>query len=138
MLKLIFGSTVAAVVAFSLIALSPDAAKSQSVFEACNSEILSQCSAVLLGNGRLYACLYANEEKLSETCDNAVEDVLDQLDIFFELVRYAKQECSIDIAKHCASVEMGGGRIFSCLKAQSADLTDDCTAAMSNVNMPGN
>ncbi len=124
MSKLNFGSTAAAVVAFSLAALTPDAAKSQSVFEACSSEIASQCSAVLPGNGHLYACLYANEEKLSEACDDAAEDVLDQLDLFFELVRYAKQECAIDIEKLCSGVEMGGGRIYSCLKAQSANLTN--------------
>lgn len=138
MSKLLFGSTAAAVVAFSLTALTPDAAKSQSVFEACSSEVANHCSGVLPGHGHLYACLYANEEKLSEPCDDASEDVLDQLDLFFELVRYAKQECAVDIAKHCASVEMGGGRIYSCLKAQSTNLTEDCSAAMSNISMPGN
>ena len=138
MSKLLFGTMAAAVVAFSLTTLTPDAVKAQSVFESCKSEIASQCSGVLPGNGHLYACLYANEEKLSEACDDATEDVLDQLDIFFELVRYAKQECSIDIAKHCSSVEMGGGRIYSCLKAQSADLTKDCSAAMGNISMPEN
>ena len=138
MSKLIFGSAAAAVVAFSLTALAPDAAKSQSVFEACSSEITSQCSTVLPGNGHLYACLYANEEKLSEACDDAVEDVLDQLDIFFELIRYAKQECAVDIAQYSSSVEMGGGRIFSCLKAQTANLTKDCSAVMGNISVHEN
>jgi hypothetical protein len=82
MSKLAFGPTAAAVVAFSLTALTPDAARSQSVFEVCSSEITSHCSAVLPGEGHLYACLYANEEKLSDACDEATMDVLKQLDLF--------------------------------------------------------
>ena len=136
MSKLAFGSTAAAVVAFALTALTPDTARSQSVFEVCSSEIKSHCSAVLPGDGRLYACLYANEEKLSDACDEATMDVLDQLDIFFELIRYAKQECAMDIEKHCTGVEMGGGKILSCLKSHSADLRNDCTAVLDKINLP--
>ncbi len=138
MSKLAFGSTAAAVVAFALTALTPGAARSQSVFEVCSSEILSHCSAVLPGEGRLYACLYANEEKLSDACDEATVDVLDQLDLFFELVRYAKQECAIDIEKHCSSVKMGGGKILSCLKSRSADLSNDCTVVLDKISLPEN
>jgi len=137
MSKLVFGSAMAVVVAFTLTAFTPDAAKSQSVLEACSSEVASHCSAVLPGNGHLYACLYANEEKLSEACDNAAEDVLDMLDRFFEIARYAKQECSVDIAKFCSSVEAGGGRIYSCLKSHSENLTDDCAGVMDKVIIPG-
>jgi hypothetical protein len=138
MSKLAWGSTAAAFVAFALTALTPDAARSQSVFEACSSEIKSQCSAVLPGDGHLYACLYANEEKLSDACDDATEDVLDQLDLFFELIRYAKQECAMDIEKHCSGVEMGGGKILSCLKSHSADLRNDCTEVISKISLPEN
>jgi hypothetical protein len=138
MSKLAWGSTAAAVVAFALTVLTPDAARSQSVFEACSSEIKSQCSAVLPGDGHLYACLYANEEKLSDACDDATEDVLDQLDLFFELIRYAKQECAMDIEKHCSGVEMGGGKILSCLKSHSADLRNDCTEVINKISLPEN
>ena len=138
MSKLALGSTAAAVVAFALTALTPDTARSQSVFEVCSSEIKSHCSAVLPGDGRLYACLYANEEKLSDACDEATMDVLDQLDLFFELVRYAKQECAMDIEKHCTGVEMGGGKILSCLKSHSADLRNDCTEVINKFNLPEN
>jgi hypothetical protein len=106
------------------------------VFEVCSSEIASHCSAVLPGEGRLYACLYANEEKLLDACDEATGDVLDQLDLFFELIRYAKQECAKDIEKFCTSVEMGGGKILSCLKSHSADLRNDCTAVIDKINLP--
>jgi hypothetical protein len=136
MSKPALGSTAAAVVAFALTALTADAARSQSIFEVCSSEIKSHCSAVLPGEGRLYACLYANEEKLSDACDEATVDVLDQLDLFFELIRYAKQECAMDIEKHCTGVEMGGGKILSCLKSHSADLRNDCTAVMNKISLP--
>lgn len=113
-------------------------AKSQSVFEACSNEIMSNCVTVLPGDGRLYACIYAHEEKLSDACDEAVADVADQLDIFFEIVRYAKQECRVDIEKFCSKVKVGGGKIYSCLKSNSGDLTKDCGEVMSRISVPDN
>ncbi len=138
MSKLALGFTAATLVVFSLTALFPDPAKSQNVFEACGNEIASHCSTVLPGDGRLYACIYAHEEKLSEACDEAVADVADQLDIFFELVRYAKQECRADIEKFCSEAEMGGGKIYSCLKSKSDDLTQACTTVMNRLSLPEN
>jgi len=135
MSKISLGFAAAALFVFSLTAFFSDSAKSQSVLEACVNETASHCSTVLPGNGRLYACIYAHEEKLSEACDEAVADVADQLDIFFEIVRYAKQECRADIQKFCSGIEMGEGRIYSCLKSNSKDLTNDCSEVIGRINL---
>jgi len=40
------------------------------------------------------------------------------------------EACSADIARFCADVKPGGGRIRECLKAHAADLSDRCKAAI--------
>ncbi len=98
----------------------------QSIFENCETDLKDFCSQVLPGNGRIVACIYAHEDKVSESCDAAIEDKAGLLDGFFESVRYVMDRCADDIQKHCAGVEFGGGRIFSCLVEKTSSLTDDC------------
>ena len=133
MSKLAFGFAAATLVVFSLMALFPDLAKSQSMFEACSNEITSHCSTVVPGFGRLSACLYAHEEKLSEACDETTADVSNQLDYFFENMTYVNQECKADLAKFCSDVEMGEGRYYFCLKSNSEDLTEECGEVLSGI-----
>ena len=108
------------------------------MFEACGDELKNYCSAVTPGSGRLFACFYAHEYKLSESCDTAIVDVADQFDMFFEVLRYAAQECGDDIAKHCQGVEFGGGRIYSCLKGSGDQLSDACAAVIGQIALPAN
>ena len=98
----------------------------QSIFEACESDLKIYCSQVIPGNGRIISCLYAHEDKLSESCDAATEDPASLLDWFLETVRYVMDQCADDIQKHCTNVKFGGGRIFSCLVEQVSSLTDSC------------
>lgn len=53
--------------------------------------------------------------------------------MFFEVIRYAAQECGDDIAKHCQGVELGGGRIYSCLKGSGDQLSDACAAVIGQI-----
>ncbi len=98
----------------------------QSIFESCETDLKDFCSQVLPGNGHIVACIYAHEDKISESCDAAIEDQASLLDWFFESVRYVMDRCADDIQKHCAGVKFGGGRIFSCLVEKTSSLTDDC------------
>ena len=125
-----------AVLVTALATFAVGSARAQGVFEACGEEISTRCADVQPGNGRLVACLYAHEEKLSESCDTAVADVADMLDQFFEIVRYANQECRPDIAKLCSGVQRGGGRILSCLKENAGDLSTECSSVMGRIIAP--
>lgn len=111
-------------------------ALADNVLEACSKELTTHCANVVPGNGHLYACLYANEEKMSEECDAATADVLNQMDLFFEVIRYTKQACLIDIEKHCSGVEIGGGRVLSCLKSNKGGLSDACGEVVRSLTLP--
>ena len=132
MLKTIILTYTAAVLSIALLSIGP--ARSQSVFEMCSGDIKSHCATVLPGDGRLYACLYAHEEKISEACDEVTADVADQLDLLFELVGYTKFQCRADIKKHCSGVEMGGGQILSCLQGKSGSLAGDCAEVVNRLS----
>jgi hypothetical protein len=86
------------------------------------------CSQVTPGNGRILSCFYAHEDKLSDSCDAAIEDQANLLDWFFESMRYTLDQCADDIQKHCAAVTYGGGRVLSCLVEEISSLTDSCKA----------
>ncbi len=122
--------------AISMIVFSPGQAAAQSVFEACGEDIANHCKAVTPGDGRIFACLYAHEDKISESCDAVTDDVANLLDVFFEIIRYTNQECRADIEKHCMDVEIGGGRIFSCLESHKAELTSDCSTVIERIDLP--
>ncbi|MEO1194384.1 MAG: cysteine rich repeat-containing protein [Pseudomonadota bacterium] len=125
----------ALLLSLSCLAL-PQAAGAQSIFEACKTTLVEHCSEVEPGHGRLMACLYANEEKLTPECDAATVDVADALDRFFELLRFTQQECRGDIETHCAETEFGGGRIFHCLKQHEAELSGDCATSVATIRLP--
>ena len=103
----------------------------QSIFDSCSKDIESYCSQVTPGNGRLSACLYSYEDKISDECDAATEDLSNLLDWFLETVRYTMDQCADDIQKYCAGTEFGGGRILSCLANKSSQVADGCREAVS-------
>ena len=105
----------------------------QDVIKACEGDIKKYCSQVTLGDGRLLACMYAHEDKLSVQCDVAIADAADQLDWFMDRVRTAIAQCAPDIEKHCANVEIGQGRIFMCLKIKRNELANECKAVVDRV-----
>ena len=109
------------------------ATQAQDVLKACEADIQTYCSQVTLGDGRLLACMYAHEDKISPECDVAIADAADQLDWFLSSVREALETCAPDIQKHCANVDAGQGRIYACLRIKKDQIGDDCKAVVDNV-----
>ena len=109
------------------------ATQAQDVLKACEADIQTYCSQVTLGDGRLLACMYAHEDKISPECDVAIADAADQLDWFLSSVREALETCAPDIQKHCADVDAGQGRIYACLRIKKDQIGDDCKAVVDNV-----
>lgn len=108
--------------------------RAQDVLKACETDIKKYCSQVKLGDGRLLACMYAHEDKLSAQCDLAIADAADQLDWFLSSVREAIAICAPDIEKHCADVAAGQGRVYACLRIKKDEIGDDCKAVVDEVS----
>ncbi len=110
-------------------------ASASDILGACKTEIENRCADVTLGNGRLMSCLYAYEDQLDAECGTALADAADILDLLFDRLRFVKQECGEDIRQHCSGVQVGEGRIYTCLAEQSA-VSEGCKTAMSTIRMP--
>jgi hypothetical protein len=103
------------------------------VIEGCENEIAQYCSQVSPGEGRVLACFYAHEDKLSGQCQYALYEASSQLETAINALNYVATECRDDILAHCAEVQVGEGRVLNCLNANSASVSDACKQAIKDV-----
>ena len=106
-----------------------------SVKEGCQKELDSFCKGVTPGEGRVLACLYAYEDKLSGRCEYALYDASTQLEHAVAALTYVANECETDLEKRCATVKAGEGRLAACLKKNEKDLSTRCKDAMKDVSL---
>jgi len=105
------------------------------VIAGCEKEINTYCSQVTPGEGRLLACFYAHEDKLSGQCEYALYQGAAQLEQFAAAVTHVATECSDDLVKFCAQVELGEGRVGTCLLEHKAEVNDACRQAIDDVGL---
>ena len=102
------------------------------VQQGCAVEIESFCSQVTMGDGRLLACFYAHEDKLTGQCQYALYQASAELDQAVNALVYIARQCENDIMNLCANVQAGEGRILECLDANSEAVSDSCKTAISD------
>ena len=105
------------------------------VMKACETEINTYCSQVTLGEGRLLACFYAHEDKISGRCQYALYEGAAQLEQFAAAVTHVATECHDDLMNFCAQVEFGEGRVGTCLLEHKAEVADACRQAIDDVGL---
>ncbi len=105
----------------------------ETVAKGCEKELTSYCSEVTPGEGRVLACLYAHNDKLSGKCEYALYDAAAQLERFIAALSYLANECDADLEKFCSAVEAGEGRLLQCLDENSAKISGRCTEALKDV-----
>jgi len=101
----------------------------------CATEIKEYCSQVqvIMGEGRMLACFYAHEDKLSGQCQFALYSAAAELEHAVSALNYVAGQCQNDIAEHCANVQMGEGRIMECLESKGDAVSATCTQAIDDV-----
>jgi hypothetical protein len=107
----------------------------ETVAKGCQKEIESFCKGVTPGEGRILACLYAHNDKLSGQCEYALFDAAVQLERAVAALSYVANECSADIMKNCAAVQAGEGRILACLEEHRRDVSERCKQAVKDVGL---
>jgi len=103
------------------------------VQKGCATEIKDYCSQVNMGEGRLLACFYAHEDKLSGQCQFALYSAVAELEHAVSALNYVAGQCEDDIVEHCAKVQLGEGRIVECLESKGDAVSAACTQAMDDV-----
>jgi hypothetical protein len=104
------------------------------VMKACKAEIDSFCKNVTLGEGRLLACFYAHEDKLSGECSFTLYKAASALEQLAAAFTYVAQSCELDIKTFCSNVKPGEGRIVGCLDKHASDISAQCNKALEEVS----
>ena len=107
----------------------------ETVANGCKMEIEKYCSQVTPGQGRVLACLFAHEDKLSGKCEYALYDAAVQLERAVAALSYVANECDADLEKYCASIAPGEGRLLECLEKHDKQVSGRCKQAIKDVGL---
>lgn len=107
----------------------------ETVANGCKDEIQKYCSQVTPGEGRMLACLYAFEDKLSGRCEYALYDAASRLERAVAALSYAVNECSADLKQYCSGVVSGEGRLLDCLQKNDDKVSQRCKQARKDVGL---
>jgi hypothetical protein len=105
------------------------------VQEGCKKELDTYCKGVTPGEGRVLACLYAFEDKLSDRCEYALYDAATVLEKAVNTLKYAATQCKDDLKAFCSNVQPGQGRMLECLDKNSAKVSDKCKQALKDTGI---
>ncbi len=131
---LVWMTVIGMVVVFSGLA-SAQQGLVDSVAKGCDKELKTFCKDVTPGEGRVLACLYAFEDKLSGQCEYALYDAAVQLERALTAMTYVANECRDDLKAHCADIKPGQGRLLQCIEKNDAKISTRCKQAMKDTGM---
>ena len=103
--------------------------------KACSKELSTFCKGVPEGEGRVLACFYAFEDKVSDKCMYALYDASAQLERAVNALKYAASQCKDDLNKFCADVKLGEGRGLACLKKNEKSVSQNCNDALKQTGL---
>jgi hypothetical protein len=107
----------------------------ESVAKGCKKELETYCKDVTPGEGRVLACLYAYEDKLSGQCEYALYDAAAQLERALTALTYVANECRDDLQKFCSGIQPGQGRLLACIDKNEKQVSGRCKQAMKDVGL---
>ena len=105
----------------------------ESVAKGCKKELTTYCKDVTPGEGRILACMYAHEDKISGQCEYALYDAAVQLERFVAALTYVANECRDDLEKYCSNIQPGEGRLLACLDKNEKKVSNRCKQAAKDV-----
>ena len=101
----------------------------------CNADAAIFCPGLPLNSQKSFMCLMAYEDNLSLACELGIVEAAMALEMGMIAIDYSIKACEADADKYCLNVEPGEGRIVSCLRANEARLTKECTTALKQTGL---
>lgn len=112
--------------AFFISPVNAEERPGRQMVQTCKADVQTYCQDVKPGGGRIFSCLDANSDKISEPCAqmvNAAREKKKSIDVAIDAV---KERCQADVDQFCKDVTPGRGRILSCLHANSDRISEPC------------
>jgi len=103
--------------------------------DGCKTELDKYCTKVTPGEGRVLACLFSYQDKLSNRCEYALYDAAAQLERAVAALTYVVNECDEDLENLCSSVVPGEGRLMDCIDKNFANVSGRCKSALKDVGL---
>jgi hypothetical protein len=145
-------------------AQQPTEAQRDAIRAACRSDFVANCSGVQPGGKEAFECLLRNDAKLSPSCQAAVNAAapapeappqsetappaakverappgiqVAPAEPQNEQLKTVQQACTLnDFVSHCSWIAPNNPEILQCLKANAADLSPNCKAAVRSLPAP--
>jgi hypothetical protein len=115
------------------LALAEEKGPVETVLDGCKKDIETYCKGVKPGEGRILACLYAYQDKLSNRCEYALYDAAAQLERAITALTYLANECRSDLKTYCSDVKPGEGRLINCIDKNMGKVSNRCKQAIKDV-----
>ncbi|MES0810836.1 hypothetical protein ABLO27_15235 [Roseibium sp. SCPC15] len=145
MASFLSNSAVAITLALPITLVSIDQTRASGLMTACSTDIASLCNGVREGRGRISACLFAHDNKISTSCRPELTKVTTSR-MFEKMIppdvlkmrntpgeAKLRQVCAADINSRCKGVPPGKGRLLACLYAWSNKVSQPCHAEAKSV-----
>ena len=116
------------------LALAEEKGPVEIVADGCKKDIETYCKNVTPGEGRVLACLFAYEDKLSNRCEYALYDAAAQLERAITALTYLASECKADLKAYCSDVKPGEGRLINCIDKNMEKVSKRCKQAIKDVS----
>lgn len=120
-------------------------AHASELMTSCSPDIASQCKGVAEGRGRISACLYGHDDKLSPACKPEVAKVTTG-SMFKRMIPAGirnlndtpyeaelRKACASDINSLCSTVAPGDDRLLACLYAWGHKVSSGCRSEAKTV-----
>jgi hypothetical protein len=141
-MKICSGLAVAFVAAFAVnIAAAQDRPEdyAMTLKTNCAKEIGTQCKGIVEGRGRLLACLYSHDSKLSPKCGDSllspkcgdtVYGSMERWGMMLAALANVTRVCEADARRLCNGVQPGNGNLIDCLGAARKSVSAKCNATL--------
>ena len=135
MMKIMGVTAILGILVFSGVASAAEKGIVETFTEGCKADIEKHCKDVKPGEGRVLACLFAYQDKLSGKCEYALYDAAARLERAVAALSYVAKECEADLAANCSGVQPGQGRLLQCLEQNEAKVSQRCKGALKDVGL---
>lgn len=102
--------------------------------DACETEVRDLCAHISPGNGRLIACLYANEDMVAPRCNFVLYQSAPFLGELMAGMTRVANDCRADIDAQCQDFKGAQGGMAKCLQLHRATLAPACAQAVDALN----
>jgi len=101
----------------------------------CGEDVKQHCPGLGNNSQRVFMCLGAYEAQLTPQCKQGILEASLAIKTGAAAIDYSISACEADADKHCLEVQPGEGRLLRCLKANQADVSNQCVAALKETGL---